>query len=69
MDITSRLGITSRMHITRGMAITGRFVVPGGKGAGWRQVTTRMSGRADIITIGRIAMATGDGRYSHAKAL
>jgi hypothetical protein len=50
--------ITSRMHITRGMDITGLSVVPGGRGVVWSMVTTRMSGQADIITIGRIAMAT-----------
>ena len=56
----SHMGITSHMHITRGMDITGLFVVPGGRGAGWSLVTTRMSGRADIITTDRTPMATGD---------
>jgi hypothetical protein len=60
MDITSHMGITSRTHITRGMGITGLFVVPGGKGAGWSPVTTQMSGPPNIITIDRIAMATGE---------
>jgi hypothetical protein len=60
MDITSRMGITSRTHITRGMGITGLFVVPGGKGAGWSPVTTRITGPPNIITIDRIAMATGE---------
>jgi hypothetical protein len=60
MAIISHMGITSHMHITHGMDITGLFVVPGGKAVGWSPVTTRMSGRADIITIGRIAMATGE---------
>ena len=52
--------ITSHMHITRGMDITGLSVVPGGRGVVWSTVTTRMSGRTDIITIGRIAMAIGE---------
>ena len=54
------MDITNRMHITPGTAITGLFVARGGKGAGWSLVTTRMSGPTDIITIGRLAMATGD---------
>ena len=54
------MGITSRTHIIRGMDITGLSVVPGGRAVGWSLATTRMSGRADIITIGRIAMATGE---------
>jgi hypothetical protein len=60
MAIISHMGITSRMHITRGMDITGLFVVPGGKVAAWSMVTIRMSGRLNIITIDRIAMATGN---------
>ena len=60
MDITSPMGITNRMHITRGMGITGLFVVPGGKGADWRLVTTRIIGRLDIISTDRPLMATGE---------
>jgi hypothetical protein len=54
------MGITSHMHITRGMDITGPFVVLGGKGAGWSLVTTRITGRLNIITTDHIAMVTGD---------
>ena len=60
MAITSRMGITSRMPIIRGMDITGLFVVPGGKGADWSLVTTRIIGRLDIISTDRPLMATGE---------
>jgi hypothetical protein len=53
------MDITSRTYITRGMDITDTFVVPGGRGAGGSMVTTRMSGRIEVIT-GRLAMATGE---------
>ena len=52
-----------RMDITRPMAITGMFVVPGGRGAVGSLGTTRMSGRIDIITLGRIATATGESGF------
>jgi hypothetical protein len=54
------MDITSRMHITRGMGITGLFVVPGGKGAGWSLVITRITGQTNIIPPGRIVIATGE---------
>ena len=65
MAIPSHMGITSRMPIIRGMDITGLFVVPGGRGVGWSLATTRMSGRVDIISIGRIAMATAELRAGY----
>ena len=58
--VTSRMGITSHTHITRGMGTTGLFVVPGGRGAGWSLVTTRIIGRLNIIATGRPPMATGE---------
>ena len=54
------MDITNRMHITRGTDIIGLSVELGGRGVVWSMVTTRMSGPTDIITIGRLAMATGD---------
>ena len=54
------MDITNRMHITRGTDITGPSVGLGGRGVVWSMVITRMSGRADIITIVHIAMATGE---------
>ena len=51
------------MGITNRTDITGMFVVPGGRGAVGSLGTTRMSGRIDIITLGRIATATGESGF------
>jgi len=54
------MDITNRMHITRGTDIIGLSVELGGRGVVWSMVTTRMSGRLDIIATGRPPMATGE---------
>ena len=54
------MGITNRMYITRGGALTGLFVARGGRGVDWSMVTTRITGRPDIIATGRPPMATGE---------
>ena len=51
-------GYSSRMGITRGMDLPGMFAVLGGRGAGGSLVTTRITGRIDIIA--RIDTATGE---------
>ena len=62
--VTSRMGITSHMHIIRGMGITGLFVVPGGRGAGRSLVTTRTTGRLNIIATDRTRMAIGEHSFA-----
>jgi hypothetical protein len=52
------MAITSRMGITCGMDIPGMFAVLCGRGAGGSLVTTRITGRIDIIA--RIDTATGE---------
>ena len=58
------MGITSHTPIIRGMDIPGLFVVPGGRGAGRSSVTTRTTGRLNIIATDRPRMATGEHNFT-----